>query len=204
MPRRPPRSPMRALERRCCALTVTRRVRLACTSDRRWGGDCAGGGGAGGGGAGHSNEAPPGDCGGFGEAEAVFARGGESASLWERAGGVYSRWCAAVARGTGLTVRPPAGEAECEGCGLVPTDHGSGVASRTTTGVASAGGRAGPLERRTGTKIVAPRAPARTLPAAASANDSAWSTSRCTVAFQQWVPAIEAPPPESLCQPPRP
>lgn len=145
-----------------------------------------GGGGAGGGGAG-------GGAGGLGGngTEIGFARGGESASEWRRAGGVHSRW-RAEARGAGLCASADS-EAECEGCGLVPTDHGSGSASRITAGVASAGGRAGLLERRTGTKTVAPRAraPARTLPDAASANDSAWSTSRCTVAFQQCVPAIK-------------
>ena len=73
-----------------------------------------------------------------------------------------SRWRAVVARGAGLTVCAPAGEAECEGCGPVPTSRAAGVAG--------AGGRAGPL--RTGTKTVA--------------------TSCCNVAFQQWVPTIKA------------
>ena len=74
-----------------------------------------------------------------------------------------SRWRAVVARGAGLTVCAPAGEAvECEGCGPVPTSRAAGVAG--------AGGCAGPL--RTGTKTVA--------------------TSCCNVAFQQWVPTIKA------------
>ena len=73
-----------------------------------------------------------------------------------------SRWRAVVARGAGLTVCAPAGEAECEGCGPVPTARAAGVAG--------AGGRAGPL--RTGTTTVA--------------------TSCCNVAFQQWVPTIKA------------
>ena len=67
-----------------------------------------------------------------------------------------------VARGAGLTVGALAGEAECEGCGPVPTSRAAGVAR--------AGGRAGPL--RTGTETVA--------------------ASCCNVAFQQWVPAIKA------------
>ena len=73
-----------------------------------------------------------------------------------------SRWRAVVARGAGLTVGALAGEAECEGCGPVPTSRAAGVAR--------AGGRAGPL--RTGTETVA--------------------ASCCNVAFQQWVPAIKA------------
>ena len=73
-----------------------------------------------------------------------------------------SRWRAVVARGAGLTVCAPAGEAECEGCGPVPASRAAGVAG--------AGGRAGPL--RTGAKTVA--------------------TSCCNVAFQQWVPTIKA------------